>query len=211
MLRLIWKAKVIARSSHVWLVRKLSTCVHPLFASCLIRNIPQRKFPPVIKIYNCFSQVHVNFGKCICDVFLVIRYADLLFWEFHWKVYLFATHRTGIVRWCRILFPYLLQLTRFRGSCFMTERPGVAYSWHVIAARFNDMRSARYFSTCSGKPANRTRNWRVEACARVRRKGFGNRLVSDCWWVHTSVSDSAAPACSLVNGTGGFCRDPAKE
>lgn len=116
----------------------------------------------------------------------------------------------GLPGWCRVLFPYLLPLTGFRGSCFMTEGTDVTYFWRVTAARFNDMRSARYFSTCSGKSsANRISELTSRGMCHARARGNGYR--SECRRVYTSVSDLAASACSLVNGTGGSCRDPAKE
>lgn len=67
---------------------------------------------------------------------------------------------------------HLLQLTfDFEVPVLWPREP--AYFWRIIAARFNDMRSARYFNTCSGKPsANGTRNWRVGVCARARGKGY---------------------------------------
>lgn len=66
-----------------------------------------QKFLPVIEIvFRKYMRMHIRIRfylitldshttRRICGV---IRYADLLFWEFHGKVYLFAIHQAGIAR-----------------------------------------------------------------------------------------------------------------
>lgn len=123
---------------------------------------------------SCGHEVLTNY-VCRC-IFGGAALSDLLFSEFHrgdalvcrpsgWKIAV-----SGSSSYIYI-FVAINTISRFSFYDRLGDEEGggeggvegkdrrVAYFWHVIAARFNDMRSARYFSTCSKKPrVNRARD-----------------------------------------------------
>jgi len=150
-------------------VRRLSTCAHPssLPGVCLAGGIAQRKSSRA-RHRDCFSRVLVNFGgRARARGPELNTFADRP--RYFRRRLLFSPHsacsQALVCRWIPLRRDnagpssrvYLLQLTRSRGSSFTSGGADIAYFCHVIAARFNDARSAGYFSTCSEKLRVNTR------------------------------------------------------